>query len=29
VLEAAVYGKPVVFCPVIVKYTEAVEMTEF
>jgi 3-deoxy-D-manno-octulosonic-acid transferase len=28
VLEAAVYGKPVVFGPVIEKYTEAVELTE-
>ena len=28
VLEAAVYGKPVVFGPVIEKYTEAVELTD-
>ena len=28
VLEAAVYGKPVVFGPVIEKYIEAVELTE-
>jgi 3-deoxy-D-manno-octulosonic-acid transferase len=28
VLEAAVYGKPVVYGPVIEKYTEAVELTE-
>ncbi len=28
VLEAAVYGKPVVFGPVIEKYAEAVELTE-
>jgi 3-deoxy-D-manno-octulosonic-acid transferase len=28
VLEAAVYGKPVVFGPVIEKYIEAVELTD-
>jgi len=28
VLEAAVYGRPVIFGPVIEKYVEAVELTE-